>query len=292
MATSFPPGPFCIPDITPVCDRVAMMKAMAAQGINSPSVQATAKFVAGRVAQMASYGNLQFLLAQEALRVVQGLPYVPEKSGQDCYQTVEYTATYGGECKALTIYYVAVCRALGVDAEPVWITQSGQLINHVAAQVNIVGRAPMWADPSMRGARLGESPYEAIARLGIRRNDVIAAGGALAPSGCACSGASPMPEDGSDPLAQLKSAGQPKPVMVIPSNLGLAQAVQNKPTVDIDGTPVITATPETPFVPPLLTVPINAPAPVPYAPPASISPWWIALGVVVVGGIVYRVSRR
>ena len=160
---------FCLDPTTPVCDRVNGMNAAADAAASDPAVRAAAQRVRDRVALLLPTapvpGASERLLALEALRLVHGLPYVAEKSGLDCYQPPGYTLAHGGECKALSTLYVALARLLGLRAEVLWIDQEGAPLNHVVAVVFVAGQ-PTWAECSVSGAMLGESPYEAIERLG------------------------------------------------------------------------------------------------------------------------------
>jgi len=150
---------FRIPDSTPVCERVSLLNQLAQDGASFGPLQANAR----HIRQMA-HGN-QTLAATLALREVHGLPYVHEKPTEEWVQDVEYTLAHGGECKALSILLVALLTQLGIRAEVVWITQTGRPINHVTVVVWLNGRQ-FWAEPAVAGAKLGESPYAAVARLG------------------------------------------------------------------------------------------------------------------------------
>ncbi len=107
------------------------------------------------------------LLALEALRSVQSLPYVHDPKDEEWFQSADYTARNGGDCKDSTVLLVAIDRLLGLKAEAVWITQTGQMINHVTGRVMLDGQW-FWEDGSIRGAMLGESAYEAEPRLGAQ----------------------------------------------------------------------------------------------------------------------------
>jgi hypothetical protein len=186
------PSAYCILPTVPVCDRVHAMEAAAAAAVGSPEVGLLARRaadVARELARVAPVRTGQWydrLRALQALREVQRLPYVPERSGTDCYQSVAYTATHGGECKALTTLLVAVLRRLGLAARVEWIMQPGKALNHVTAQVWLDG-AWFWADPSIRGAMLGESPYEALDRTGAYH---VVGGRPTAPAGAPRGGSS------------------------------------------------------------------------------------------------------
>lgn len=152
-------SPFCVRDTTSVCERLDLLDRLADEGAQDPVVADLAMRVGAKVGRADPRA-----LAAEALVAVQTHPYVPNPPGQDCYQPARWTHLHGGECKALTVLYVALCRKLGVEAEPVWVNQEGAPLNHVVAMVRAAGQS-YWADPSLKGAYFGESPYEAVPRL-------------------------------------------------------------------------------------------------------------------------------
>lgn len=135
----------------------------------------------------------QRILAFEALREVQQLPYFPEPSKKDCYQPVAYSAVNGGECKALTTTLVALLRRLGMTARVEWIMQPGKPLNHVSSLVWIDGQW-MWCDASIRGAVLGESPYHALQRTGAYH---VVGGQPVEPAGAPAPSPRPGPSGGS-----------------------------------------------------------------------------------------------
>lgn len=173
-------APFAVDGSTPVCTRVDLMRAMAAQGQHDPAlivlageVQRNAdrlcdavRAAALRDAVWAAALRVQWgcarVLACECLLAVQSVPYVAGPDGVDQYQPVAWTLSHGGECKAKAVLFAALARAVGLDAWPEWITQEGQPLNHALGVVRLDPPTPMWADGSIRGAALGESPYEAL----------------------------------------------------------------------------------------------------------------------------------
>lgn len=208
MPGQFPIAPWRVPDETPVCDRVKLLNDLATDGMRYPAVRSLAtwvyqraRFQASKFADaaksdatmrqtMAGPSWWPRLLALEALRTVQSLPYVHDPVGEEWLQTANFTMTggpngipHGGDCKDLSVLLVAIDRLLGLRAEPYWVTQNGQSINHVTARVWLDGKW-FWEDGSIRGAMLGESPYEAEARLGSGvAKSLHAAGKIVAPAG-------------------------------------------------------------------------------------------------------------
>jgi transglutaminase-like putative cysteine protease len=171
----------CVPETTPACERVELLYRLAVAGSNSYSVnrmvpQVSARARARGVLVRERVGDWYArILAEEALREVHKLPYRADPPNKDCYKNVDQTATQGGECKALNVLLVALLFRLGIKACPVspgsktacgevvWIMQTGKPLNHVATMVWLDGQ-PFWADASIKDARLGESPYQALAR--------------------------------------------------------------------------------------------------------------------------------
>lgn len=149
---------YCVLNSTPVCDRVALLNQYAQNGVQT--------WVVGQYAvrvRATARSQTPWDLASRAMQLVQQLPYVPDPTGQDCYKDVETTVRTGGECKALNTLLVSILLRLGIDAEVVWIMQEGKPLNHVVSIVRFHGE-PFWADGSIPGAQLGESPYQALER--------------------------------------------------------------------------------------------------------------------------------
>jgi transglutaminase-like putative cysteine protease len=117
--------------------------------------------------------------ARELLAATQRLPFRPDPPGPDgdageWMQPVVYTLRYGGDCEDLATALVVVAREIRIPAQDVWITQRRRALNHVTAVLWVDG-AWRWADPSIPGARLGESPYQALERLGPSASQAFAA---------------------------------------------------------------------------------------------------------------------
>jgi len=103
-------------------------------------------------------------LACAALRVAQRSGYQRDQPGE-WFQSVRYTVVHGGDCEDLSALFVSLAWLLGLDADLIWLEQPDRPLDHVAAKV-LVGGAWLWADASVCGARVGESPYAAMDRLG------------------------------------------------------------------------------------------------------------------------------
>jgi transglutaminase-like putative cysteine protease len=169
-------APFSVPNLRTAEDRLAVIVGIARRGVDAPIVRRLADLARAR----AGHDRDPRRLATEALRVVQRAGYRRDVD-PELFQNAAYTAMNGGDCEDLTPLYMAVCRVLGLRTQAAWLDQPGRALNHVAPQVLLDG-AWTWADPSVCGARLGEHPYAAVARVGAWYVlDASAPGGACAP---------------------------------------------------------------------------------------------------------------
>jgi transglutaminase-like putative cysteine protease len=148
--------PWRLPPTTPIRERLADLDQLAAQGTRLPEVIA--------LARAARQFGPDAAVAAAILRNLQTLPYVPDPGVDDYHQTVAYTLRHGGDCEDLVSALVAVARAAGLTARMVWIVRQGYPLDHVSAEIRL-GEAWYWADPSIPGAQLGESPFAAMERL-------------------------------------------------------------------------------------------------------------------------------
>lgn len=167
MDDELPATPWCVPTTTDECYRITLIDRIANDGIQREAVRKIARLAQTRAMLAAGGVRSDPLLAIEVLRAVQSIPYVDPGNELECLQRTDYTIAHGGECKALAGVLVAVARSIGLDATPVWITQTGLPMNHVTSVIEINGK-PEWADASVRGAALGEDPWSAVTRLGAQ----------------------------------------------------------------------------------------------------------------------------
>lgn len=104
--------------------------------------------------------------AAAVLRWIQdNVQYRQDKEGE-WYAGPVWTLRNGGDCTTMAPVLVAMLAATGVPSQLVWINQPGFQMNHFACRVLLNGRL-YWADPSLRGARLGEEPDAAAHRLSM-----------------------------------------------------------------------------------------------------------------------------
>lgn len=158
----YPAEPFRICDDTTEQNRSNILQDIAVRGTDKPELYALAQTVWER---LKSFGIINPLsVAQEALNAVHHLEYHPHPEGE-WFQPTEYTIIHGGNCEDLSTVLVALLLRLGVPAHVSWINQVDKPLNHVAVKINIGNNDWRWADPSIAGARVGEEPYEALARL-------------------------------------------------------------------------------------------------------------------------------
>lgn len=112
-------------------------------------------------------------VAEAVLRHVQDdVRYIPDPVALEIFNSVPQTLLMGGDCEDLATLFVSAYRSLGGRTRIVWITQAGKRLNHVTAQVSFdPWTVPddqatwLWAEASVRGAAVGENPYDAAARL-------------------------------------------------------------------------------------------------------------------------------
>lgn len=166
-------APFRVADTTPPRERERILTEMAQAGSRDPLVQQAAFKVRDAYAHWASgYPNLTKLeretaLAQFLLRYVQyDARYIPDPPGE-WYQGAVFTLAWGGDCEDLAVLYVAMALVLGIRARVKWIDQRDYPLNHVTVQISLNG-AWVYAEPSVQGAVVGESPEDAATRAGQR----------------------------------------------------------------------------------------------------------------------------
>lgn len=104
--------------------------------------------------------------AQWALSLAQSKGYVPDPDDGrvEQFQPVAWTWTHGGDCEDLAALLRALAGYVGVLSRFALQPYEGQPIDHETAQV-FVAHQWIWADASIPGARLGEEPGAAAARL-------------------------------------------------------------------------------------------------------------------------------
>lgn len=107
--------------------------------------------------------------AAALLDVVQRLPYYPDPPGaNDWIGDPRTVLRIGGDCEDLATLVVALWATAGLTARIQWIGQEGDQ-DHVSAQVQIPGAGWIWGEPTIKGARFGEYPYDAARRLRVGR---------------------------------------------------------------------------------------------------------------------------
>jgi len=171
--------PFIIPLTFQACTRKAILEGLAWEGTRDPTLLTVAQQIA------ASTPADWHARADAALRWVHThLRYFPDRPGVEEYAPVPWVLSHGGDdCDGLSVVLAALCWLLGVPCEIVWVTQQkldkdGRLVplpqNHVSVMVGPDSlHLETWAEASVAGAYLGESPYDAIVRLPRHRSVVF-----------------------------------------------------------------------------------------------------------------------
>jgi hypothetical protein len=111
--------------------------------------------------------------AARALRYVQQLPRIPDPPGRERFQSVADTIERGGDCEDKAALLVALLeldsyRSPGTGGMLRWMNlEPFASMNHVTALVTFDGGTTwQWAEPSIRGAVIGEEPFAAANRTG------------------------------------------------------------------------------------------------------------------------------
>lgn len=132
-------------------------------------------------AQSATVGaaTTALAVALEAQLAVQSLPYVPDPPGEDVYQSADETIARGGDCEDLAVLFVGLVRMLGatqalpLGAKVFFMPRPGAPQDHITALVRLARGPWLWAECSVRGARLGEYPPDAAAREARHRRELF-----------------------------------------------------------------------------------------------------------------------
>lgn len=103
---------------------------------------------------------------QAWLHFVQSLPYRSGPKGEWIETDARETARNGGECKALSVLFVAGASALGFQTRLAWLSWRYSQQAHVTAMVQVPGSGWEWTDATVAGARVGEAPESAAERVG------------------------------------------------------------------------------------------------------------------------------
>jgi transglutaminase-like putative cysteine protease len=161
--------PFRIDDRATPQWRVNWLQQVAATWAHLPPIKVMADSFVRQTWHLHRRRDDEFLASIILEWVHDRLRYRDDPWGREYYQGIYWTLTYGGDCEDLVVALVALMLAAGLDARVVWQEQSGAPLNHVTAQVRLPtpkGPEWVWADPTVKGARLGEEPHDAAARLG------------------------------------------------------------------------------------------------------------------------------
>ena len=138
--------------------RLAAFERIARAGAAHPDVR--------RAAARCSRGTLR-ARAEAVAALVQALPYVDDPPGTvDVVRAPCETLSVGGDCDCRATLAAALCELAGVPWRLAWIVQPDDPLDHVLLQVH-VGRGWEWLDVTVPGARVGEHPRDAVARVGF-----------------------------------------------------------------------------------------------------------------------------
>jgi transglutaminase-like putative cysteine protease len=165
-------APISLPLSTTPQERLALLEQVARDGSQSPRVE--------RLAYISRTAHDQAATLLETMH--REVPFVADAPDVERIQPVEYTMAFGGDCANLAAALVALYLAAGIRARLAWLDlqSQGYPYNHVAVQISYDPPSVpdaladwLWAEPSVKGARIGEHPLSAAARA----NDWRALGG-------------------------------------------------------------------------------------------------------------------
>lgn len=153
-----PAAPYCVPSSASPEERARIIAARAREALTDPSVQAAARGIACANCQPRER-------AAAVLRRAQAAGFVADPPGCDAYAPVAHTLAHGGDCDDLTPLVMALGTLTGFGARVAYLSQPDEPQDHVTGMLLVDGEW-LWAEPSVRGARLGEHPYDAARRTG------------------------------------------------------------------------------------------------------------------------------
>lgn len=140
------------------------VRQVAVVGTTDPQVQALARRI--YAARSTDGGRVALALA-----LVQSVPYQHDPPGSDpILPVVDVLRGAPCDCEDRAAALVSLVWLLGLDARPAYLEQDGAREDHMSAQAR-VGRRWEWADATVSGARLGEAPWTAAARVRRSKGD-------------------------------------------------------------------------------------------------------------------------
>jgi hypothetical protein len=177
------------PTVQPV-DRLVILNGYCDYAVTLPFFRETAHRIYRELAaELGRQPTATELLTRLMESVHDLVDYLPDPDGEEIFQPVLSCITNGlgrnvsrltgqkrggDDCEGLATVFVTLARILGFKASNVWWEQPGASLNHVAAQVCDGGTFPtnfgsprcIPIETTIPGAAPGETPYEAIKRIG------------------------------------------------------------------------------------------------------------------------------
>ena len=177
------------PTVQPV-DRLVILNGYCDYAVTLPFFRETAQRIYNELAaELGRQPTATELLTRIMESVHDLVDYLPDPDGEEIFQPV-LSCVFNGlgkhvsrltgqkrggdDCEGLATVFVTLARILGFKASNVWWEQPGAALNHVAAQVCDGGVFPtnfgsprcIPIETTIPGAVPGETPYEAIRRIG------------------------------------------------------------------------------------------------------------------------------
>lgn len=173
-----------IDDYTPASEREEILNALADEGAQMPGLRHLARWCVIHLTLQLKREPTDLEIAQCLLdRIHQLVEYGDDTSESESYSRCSTTLVPiegaaispitgepkgRGDCDDLGTLFCALCRAVGISSNVIWVDQPGAAFNHVAAVVCASGDRCYWVESTIPGARVGETTQEAINRLRVR----------------------------------------------------------------------------------------------------------------------------
>lgn len=173
-----------INDYTPSAEREEMLNALADEGAAAPEVRRFARWALTRLTLELQRVPTDVEIAQAMLDMMHALVrYEDDPVDHEEYSRavttlrpvagnplspITHQPKGRGDCDDMAVLFAALCRAVGLHADVLWVDQKGAPYNHIAAVVCVKGEAHcLWVEATIPGARVGETTAEVLRRVRV-----------------------------------------------------------------------------------------------------------------------------
>ena len=133
-------------------NRLIQLTLTAHQDAKNPII----KLIAEKLRQ--KVGNRKIDLANGALDYIHALPLINDPPGKDIYQGSSFTLQRGGDCEKKSVVLLAICLAMGIPGQLVWLEMPSQAQDHVTVELWIDGKKQI-AESTIATAKVGDVPW-------------------------------------------------------------------------------------------------------------------------------------